>query len=74
MARLRGVLIVSLRGLDNVEAKREQISKVRGVVDAKYSYVTGKLEVRYSGDDAALRKIESQINEVLQTKQGGGGH
>ena len=45
----------------------KRISEISGVTDTDYSYLTQKLQVRYEGDQARLRKIALEIKKVLRS-------
>jgi hypothetical protein len=63
----RNVLIVRLAGVDDIEGVMKRISEISGVTDTDYSYLTQKLQVRYEGDQARLRKIALEIKKVLRS-------
>jgi hypothetical protein len=61
----RGVLIISVRAIDDIEGAKKRVSQVSGVVDTEYNYLTEKLHVTYEGESAELRKTELKIKEAL---------
>jgi hypothetical protein len=64
----RGLLIFGL-GVDrDVEETKRRVSEIDGVLGVDYNHVTRKLLVRYRGDSAGLRNVESRIKKVLEAK------
>jgi hypothetical protein len=64
-ARQRGLLIVTLRGVEDIADTKRRISGIGGVVAVNFNQLNRKLMVRYEGDEATLQRINSEIKEVL---------
>ena len=69
-ARQRGLLIVTLRDIEDVAGTKKRISGINGVVSVSFNQLTRKLLVRYQGDEAALLKINQEIKKILDGGQG----
>jgi len=61
----RGLLIVTLRGAEDVAVTKRRISEIGGVKAVNFNPLNQKLLVRYEGDEDAMRKINSEIKEIL---------
>lgn len=62
----RGVLIVTIDAVSDLEAIRKRIAGIEGVRETDYSYLTKKLQVRYEGSKSRLDQIDLEIKRVLQ--------
>jgi len=62
---LQGLLIVTLEDGRDVEESKRRVSEIGGVFAVDFNLVTRKLLVRYRGDSAGVRSVESEIKKAL---------
>jgi len=70
----QGVLIVSVRGIENIEGNIRRISEIEGVVDVQQNNLTRKLLIRYEGNQARMREIELELKSLLKDGDKGDRH
>jgi hypothetical protein len=64
-ARQRGILIVTLRSVEDIASAKRRISRLDGVVAVNFNQLNRKMLVRYEGDEAMLTTIKANIREIL---------
>lgn len=62
----RGVLIVTLPGIGDVEEVKRRVAEIPGVTVTDYNYLTQKFTVNYEGEEKRLKETELAIKEVLR--------
>ena len=63
--RSRGLLIITIRGVEDVVAAKRRIFEITGVVAVNFNQLNQKMFIRYEGDETALRNINAKIKEIL---------
>jgi hypothetical protein len=64
----RGLLIFGLEVDRDIEETKRRVLEIDGVLEVDYNHVTRKLVVRYRGDSASMRNVESRIKKVLEAE------
>jgi len=61
----RGLLIVTVGGAKDIVVTKRRISEIGGVKSVNFNPLNQKLLVRYEGEENAMRKINSEIKDIL---------
>lgn len=64
-----GIMIISVSGVEDVERKMSRVMEIGGVEDVEHNYLTQKLMITYRGGEDRMRKIQSELEAILHSKE-----
>lgn len=60
------ILITLEASSDNIQGLQKKISRITGVKNVEYDNLTYKLLVRYESEDVGERRVEKEIDKLLE--------